>query len=93
MLGEPRVVGSPLSHCSEQDGNRFGSFCAFFGMKVFLRFDCVPLCSVFFRRSFGGRAPPFVCVFEAETIQHVDSLSACEWRGDAELPWHSLSLS
>ena len=50
-------------------------------------FDCVPLCFVFFGRSKGGRAAPFELVFEAEKIQHVDSLLACEWRGDVELPW------
>ena len=31
-----------------------------FGMRVFLFFDCVPLCyCIYFRRSKGGRAPPF----------------------------------
>ena len=28
--------------------------------------------------------------FEAEKIQHVDSLFACEWRGEVQLLWHSL---
>ena len=37
----------------------FEHFCAFFGMRVFLHFDCAPLCCVFFKRSKGGQAPPF----------------------------------
>ena len=51
------VLGSPLSHFSEHDGNRFLTSCAFFGMRVFFHFDNEPLCC-FFRRSKGGRAPP-----------------------------------
>ena len=35
------------------------TFCAFFGMRAFLLFDCVPLCFVCSRRSKGGRVPPF----------------------------------
>ena len=58
---------------------------------MFFHFDCVPLCFVFFRRSKGGRSPLFEGVFDSEKIQDIDSLLACEWRGDVELSWHSLS--
>ena len=51
---------------------------------------CASLFLCFSEGRKGGRAPPCESVFEAEKIQHVDSLLACKWRGDVERPWHPL---
>ena len=42
-------------------------------------------------RATGMLSEPPDEFFEAEKIQHVDSISACELRGDVELPWHPFS--
>ena len=60
------VVGTRGANDSKPKGDHhvftrtdFEHFCAFFGTRVFLHFDCALLCCVFFRRSNGGHAPPF----------------------------------
>ena len=52
-------------------------------MRVFLHIDCVPLCFCFFQKDERRASTTFWKeFFEAENIQHVDSLLAREWRDD-----------
>ena len=45
----------------------------------------VPLCFVFISEGRKEARASFLKEFEAEKIQHVDSLLACELRGDVQL--------
>ena len=56
-------------------------------MRVFLLFDCVPLCFCISEGRKGGRAPPFECVLATAERSGPSFLSsaASQWEGSTEI--------